>query len=354
MAGSWQLAGLTDDLQASGDFVTTDVAGNPLILWREGDTYQAFLNVCAHRFCTITDAAKGRAERLRCQYHGWEYDTCGDLRKIPDSTSFRPLKKGQLALAKLPTASCGKVILVNTTPRPESCTSEPLTSGLAASELVERPTGALPKVLSALFPQNRVLVDRFECNVPANWKVIVENAVESYHVGCVHANTFSAVPTADTCRHELTDDYSKFETDFPSNAPLPVQWMERAIHRALGREYVEQYTHYHFLPNLMVSTGKMFSSLMSIQPLSADRSRMSVALYGDPGPRRNPIAWAAFRCASWYAKKEVRKIIREDLAVLPSLQKGLQSPQLPGKGLISVREERVHHFQRYISDRVGQ
>ncbi|GAB5407051.1 MAG: SRPBCC family protein [Aureliella sp.] len=336
-AKSWHLVAVLDDLPGDGGFLTTEIADLPVVVWRDGGRCQAFVNVCAHRFCTLTDDAKGCTRRLRCQYHGWEYDTCGDVRKIPDSQSFRPLKKGQLALTKLRTVTLGKAVLVNTELEPES---------------TEQPSATLQQLLTDLFTTDHGLVDRFEHKVAANWKVVVENAVESYHVGCVHADSFAAMPTAETCQHELSEQYTKFETDFPSTAPQPVQWGEKVIHRALGREYVEKYTHYHFFPTLMISTGKMFSSMMSIEPLGPAECRLKVLLYGDPGPRRNPIAWAAFFAACTYAKKEVRKIIREDLAVLPSIQKGIQSPKLPGRGLISVREERVNHFQRYISSQV--
>ena len=75
---------------------------------------------------------------------------------------------------------------------------------------------------------------------------------------------------------------------------------------------------------------------------------MELRMYGDPGTRRRPGAKIAYWIASRFALKEVTKVIREDLAVLPSIQKGLQSPDLPNGGLISVREERIHHFQKAI------
>jgi hypothetical protein len=44
---------------------------------------------------------------------------------------------------------------------------------------------------------------------------------------------------------------------------------------------------------------------------------------------------------------------QEDLRLYPDLQAGVTNPVLPGPGLLSRREERIHHFQRWIADRVG-
>jgi choline monooxygenase len=92
----------------------------------------------------------------------------------------------------------------------------------------------------------------------------------------------------------------------------------------------------------------MFTSVLLVVPLSPTSSQLILKLFGDPGSKRDLSARLCFLIASRLAAREVRRVIEEDLLVLPSIQTGLQSPQLPDGGLISMREERIFHFQNWI------
>ena len=72
------------ELAKNGDFVTRDLFGTPLLVRNDEGELRAFVNACAHRHARITSAPHGSAMRLRCQYHGWEYDGRGAVCKIPD------------------------------------------------------------------------------------------------------------------------------------------------------------------------------------------------------------------------------------------------------------------------------
>ncbi len=59
---AWHLAGSFAELPKDGDFLTTTILNHPVILWRSGGEYQAFLNVCPHRFSQLSCATKGHCE----------------------------------------------------------------------------------------------------------------------------------------------------------------------------------------------------------------------------------------------------------------------------------------------------
>jgi phenylpropionate dioxygenase-like ring-hydroxylating dioxygenase large terminal subunit len=69
--------------------------------------------------------------------------------------------------------------------------------------------------------------------------------------------------------------------------------------------------------------------------------------------RPRPVADGAARLAMAGELRFWRRVIAEDLAVLPQVQAGLESPGHPGPGLISRREERIVHFQRWLLQRLG-
>jgi phenylpropionate dioxygenase-like ring-hydroxylating dioxygenase large terminal subunit len=72
-------------LNKSGDYVTLNIAGFSffLILGKD-DVLRAFHNVCRHRAYEVTRKERGSSTILGCRYHGWCYDTKGQLTKAPE------------------------------------------------------------------------------------------------------------------------------------------------------------------------------------------------------------------------------------------------------------------------------
>src|SRR5437773_1449553 len=82
---SWQVAGRVDQVQKPGQYVTCDIAGEPLLVVRGSDgVLRGFFNVCRHHAAAVMDAASGETPHLRCPYHGWTYSLEGDLKTAPD------------------------------------------------------------------------------------------------------------------------------------------------------------------------------------------------------------------------------------------------------------------------------
>jgi phenylpropionate dioxygenase-like ring-hydroxylating dioxygenase large terminal subunit len=53
-----------------------------LIILGKDHIIRAFHNVCRHRAYTITKKPAGSSLVLGCRYHGWSYDTKGNLVKV--------------------------------------------------------------------------------------------------------------------------------------------------------------------------------------------------------------------------------------------------------------------------------
>lgn len=115
------------------------------------------------------------AKRLKCQYHGWEYDETGNVRCIPEARSFRPLEPGMLGLRQYHTQLCGQLIFVSLAESPPS---------------LREFLGPNYETCQQWFTDDlhtAVVCDR---EIEANWKVLVENALESYHTSEVHPKTW--------------------------------------------------------------------------------------------------------------------------------------------------------------------
>src|SRR5438105_2537114 len=82
---SWQLVGRTAQVCDPGDYVTCDVAGEPIVVVRGNDkVVRGFFNVCRHHAAAVMTEREGKAQSLRCPYHGWTYNLEGALILTPE------------------------------------------------------------------------------------------------------------------------------------------------------------------------------------------------------------------------------------------------------------------------------
>src|SRR5262245_7200452 len=82
---AWQVVGRVDQVTEPGQYVTAEIAGQPIVVARGEDrVLRAFSNVCRHRAARVMPEPCGHATKLRCRYHGWTYDLAGKLRGVPE------------------------------------------------------------------------------------------------------------------------------------------------------------------------------------------------------------------------------------------------------------------------------
>ena len=76
----WLLAGRSDDLKAEGDYISTDIGRESVLIVRQGDgTLRAFPNVCLHRGNRLRPEGLGNTAEFRCMYHHWTYGLDGAI-----------------------------------------------------------------------------------------------------------------------------------------------------------------------------------------------------------------------------------------------------------------------------------
>lgn len=328
----WHCVGCLDDLPDPGSFLTRELLGHPIILWRDGHEIHAFLNVCAHRFSLLTDRPCGVMSKLKCQYHGWEYDENGDTNRIPDAKSFKPLQRGQLGLTKLPCEHVGQLIFVSLCQSPISL-AEYLGPGY--------------DLCQQWFAEDSRLVLAARRNNHCNWKVSIENSLESYHLGEVHTRTFGGHPDAEDCTHHLYDDCRSEMRVQRTGDDWLVRLGER-FQRLVGMHVETDYHQFHRYPNLVVAKFGPYRWMEAAYPLSASDSYDTWRFFSGGTDLKTIRGRLLHRVLKAWGGRWFQRVIDEDEAIFPSVQHGLESPTLPGTGLISIREERVHHFQSYV------
>lgn len=327
---AWWAVALVDELPRDGSFITFDHVDGPVLLRRSGGRIHGYRNVCAHRLAKLTGKARGHCGVLRCEYHGWEYAESGATQKIPDAPSFRPLEKGQLGLDTLRVETVGAIVFLTFDPQAPAVREW---LGADAARIEDRFDAATRMVWGA------------DYDLPVNWKLLIENNLESYHVGTVHAATLGASPAEQACVHELAAGRSRFE------APGDPTWWggaKRFLARNIGRPADGRYVHGHIHPSFMWVETDLGVGCQSVVPTGPTSCRVSFRSLAWQSRSPRPLADACARALVRGSLRVWQRIIAEDVAILPQVQAGIESPRHPGPGLISRREERIVHFQRWL------
>ncbi len=337
----WHAVATTNQFPKDGSFITFDLFGHPLILRRERHEIHGFLNICPHRFSKLSTEQLGCKTILKCGYHGWEFDECsGHTRRIPDAPSFRPLKKGQFGLEKVQVKTVGGLVFVSLSEK-KSGSNQAFSEAIAEFE----------KMLNA-----RGFLGQQEFSLPVNWKVAVENTLESYHVAEVHPNTFGKAPEEQDCRHEIASDSTRFSASGDNR--FLVSSVESLLLSKLGHARSGKYEHIHHHPTFTLARTDCFSIAISFLPNSSRTTRVFVSWFAQQAAKGCNYAnwmlrrWGAIQSRFWL------KVVREDARAVVGVQSGIDGANRSGgesdnRGLISIREERIFHFQKWLVDQIG-
>jgi p-cumate 2,3-dioxygenase alpha subunit len=175
----WIYVGHESEVREPGDFVTRTICGRPVILCRDSRSgIRVFLNVCRHRGAVVCRERRGNAKGYYCFYHGWSYDRDGCLDGVPGASSYPPsFDRKEFGLASPPHVDAYRgFVFVSFNPA-----AQPLGDYLAGAkeylDLVvdQSPTGEMEVVRGTQ-----------EYAIQANWKLLVENSFDDYHLMSTH------------------------------------------------------------------------------------------------------------------------------------------------------------------------
>ena len=167
---NWIFAGHQSELPNEGDFKVLNIANESAIIVRSKDgSLRAFANVCRHRGSLVCLENKGNTRKFECPYHGWIYDTEGNLtaaRSMPDD-----FDKSGHGLYPVSIELLHGLVFIS------FCESPPS---------LENAIKELADPLATFDIENLKVAATKDYPIAANWKLAIENYQECYHCATAH------------------------------------------------------------------------------------------------------------------------------------------------------------------------
>jgi len=215
---AWTFVGFPEDLPDTGDHVTVQAGLYCLIVIRGDDgTLRAFHNICRHRGARMLRPHGKSASAITCPYHDWTYDFEGNLKGIPNKEiEFPSIDMTCFALHKASVAQWRGMLFVH----PE-----------AEAPSIQSWFGQIEKHLGPHRPEQMVEVAEMatETEIKANWKFVVENFLDAYHLPHLHSGTLSMYDHANAETGLVGDHFAfyqplvpEYAEDIEQNAPSPL------------------------------------------------------------------------------------------------------------------------------------
>jgi phenylpropionate dioxygenase-like ring-hydroxylating dioxygenase large terminal subunit len=311
---SWQLIGRTDQVREPGQYFTLELAGEPILVIRGHDNeLRGFFNVCRHHAAAVMTQCEGRADNLRCPYHGWTYDFEGKLILTPEFAGVANFDRSANSLVPVQIAAWQGWVFAKLDD------GDPTLAEFLGADLIER--------LEPLNLEHYSWFERRSYFLNCNWKVFVDNYLDGgYHVPHIHSGLSSVL---DNSKYQIATG----ERFCLQSSPIASERGEdntAALRKGKRANYLWIY------PNFMINIYDEVMDTNLVIPRGVDKTEVVFDYYfaeiSVPARERN--------LASITVSEQIQA---EDVAICESVQRGLNS-RAYDTGRLSVRREAGEHL----------
>lgn len=325
LRNGWHCVGREDEIAKVGDYITVRLVGEPIIIVRDESGIKALSNVCRHRGMPLVEGV-GNTKRFVCSYHAWMYSTDGSLLRAArmKNDGFDP-KSCKLAEFHCIVRFGFIYVCVSDTP-PD----------------LDVELDGLNDLIGRYEPENYRLVHSATEIWKTNWKCLVENFMEGYHLSVVHPETLHGyTPTGLARKAASGKGFTSYNANYPEDTPSRGKG-------ALGLTSEERHrsTLFSVFPCQVVSIAASLLVSLSIRPLTSNsiQVKWTMSVYGDE------LDYAAVK----HRIKLWEDVNQEDREKLERMQMSFQSMHANGGPLAEPDYEgTVHDFLLWLNKHCG-
>lgn len=317
---SWWLMGPAEFVSAPGNYLCDTICGWPVFVLRSGDNkLRAFLNVCRHRGANLLSQGNGsHVQTLRCPYHGWLYDDCGNFLNAPRFGENLDDIAEDLTLQQIDVHVWNGLVFVKFASDQGANFSEWLGE---VAQLCEK----FPA------PEDLDYHGEFTVEGELNWKAYCDNTVEGYHLNLVHPRLGKSLAGGEVNLYSVNNGHTvAFDI---------AHGKEGGAKKARGEKGLWIY---HF-PGLQLVLGDKIFKAERVESENPNHVRSrNWAWYCDldAKARQDAFAWG-------------QQIVEEDFGVCAQVTKNMRSGvYIPGP-LSPVMENHVARFQQIVQEIVS-
>ena len=299
---AWVYVGHDSEVPNVGDFFTTNIGTQPVVVVRHTDgKVHVLFNRCGHRGAVVENLPKGNAKHFRCCYHGWVFKTDGELASVPLKNGYPEnfdLTDPMLGMVPVPRVEAYRgFVFANLGGEGPGLLANLGGAKSGIDDICDRAPAGEVEVFGGY---HKYLVD-------GNWKFQAENIVDLYHPLYSHESTLVGEGRqfkrrgSDDGGLQITDDRGNVNHEFDMTGvwsfgrghgaigagpaqqaerggPVFAEYKRRMI-KAYGEKRTAEILSYNrhntlFYPNLVIQS--LAQHVRIIKPVAVDRTEVWV------------------------------------------------------------------------------
>jgi len=331
MATHWIIAGRVEQIPEPGDWLTFEGHGETVVVTRQPDgDFAAFHNVCRHRGPAIVGELTGcGARRFTCPYHGWVYDTTGDLVGVPEREDFDPAHLDGLRAKAVAVDEWGGWLWIN------------LAGPEVAPPLLDSIGSEIAADLGRYRMEDMVVHEVVEWDVPVSYKAIVDGFNEIYHTKELHHVSSEWVKAAKgTSFHIVDDNYMCFVPRAEHLDELAVDWDHQRF----------AICHYVVFPNTVFNCNPEHIQVFNPIPIDVDRTRFLCWELIYPEQVNDP-EYPAYRERMGAHWEGLKRVVGEDIEIYSQLKRTKRSSAYT-RHILQGRECKIAHYHENMDRKI--
>ena len=328
----WFCVGREDEFKNSGDYRATKIGRDAIIVLRDRQgVLRAMSNICRHRMSTLLNGSGNLNGRISCPYHAWTYDLEGRL--IGAAYMRDNFDKKAVCLPQFQVEVWQGWVYVSLDAK--------------ADALAPRLVKLSERLENYQLSKYRTLF-RAEEIWDTNWKILVQNFTEGYHLFVAHAKTIEpAMPTKLANAMHGGDGFSLYEQGRVAGKSYEHNSYVAAKNDALTEDEKMKAVLSAVFPCHVFSVVAERLFWLSLQPYGTDQVKVFWGVDVYPGAAPNdPDERAAFVAE---LKAGFDRINNEDKPIISEIVKNARAlAAAPGR--LSPKERTVWYFQKYLAN----